>query len=314
MRPYRLLNTGCSFLGGLGVALLVVLAGGCDKTAVPEPAQTPQAQTQPQPLVPLPILGVCTSLSNADKLKAAGYDYIEEGVQRLLIPQSPAETFAPNLVAALSASLPVYAYAGFLPGELTCVGPDAVHDEILVYARTAFERAGQIGSRIIVFGSGRSRRVPEGVDVEAATLQFIELLKKMGPLAAEHGIIVAIEPLNKNECNLVNTVRQGTAIVRAVNHPGIRVLADVYHMALEDEGPESIIEAGPLLAHVHIAEKDGRSRPGAGGYDFVPYFTALRQINYTGGISMECRWQNFDDELLPALVSVKEQIDRAWAQ
>jgi sugar phosphate isomerase/epimerase len=253
-------------------------------------------------------------VSNAGKLKAAGYDYVEEGVQRLLIPREAADQFAPNLAQAISAPLGVYAYAGFLPGELACVGPDAAHEEILKYARTAFERARQVGSRIIVFGSGRSRRVPEGFSHERAMEQYVELLQKMGPIAAEYDILIAIEPLNKNECNLVNTVRQGTDIVRAVHHPNIRVLADIYHMALEEEGPDSIVEAGSLLVHVHIAEKEGRARPGTAPYDFVPYFAALRRIGYRGGISLECRWRNFDDEIEPALTYVREQLRAAWAQ
>lgn len=312
------LNIVCSLSLCLATALPVLLTGGCKKTTTPEPVTTAQVQTETQPHTDtpsgsLPKIGICTSVSNADKLKAAGVDYVEEGVQRLLIPLEPADKFAPNLVQAMSASLGVYAYAGFLPAELSCVGPDAMHDAILAYARTAFDRAKQVGSTIIVFGSGRSRRVPEGFAVKAATEQYVELLKKMGPIAAEYGIIIVIEPLNKNECNLVNTVKKGTEIARAVNHPNIRVLADIYHMALEDEGPESLLEAGPLLAHVHIAEKEGRARPGTAPFDFVPYFTALKQIGYSGGISMECRWQNFDEELVPAVSYVKEQLNIAWA-
>jgi sugar phosphate isomerase/epimerase len=292
----------------LAVVLGVTLAG-CEKTPTPEPAAR-----APYPNIEQPKLGVCTSVSNADKVKAAGFDYIEEGVQRLLVPQAATPIFGDKLVDALAASLPVYAYSGFLPADMKCVGPEANHEAILAYAKIAFDRASQVGSKIIVFGSGRARRVPEGFSHEQATEQFIQLLKKMGPIAAEYHIIIAIEPLNKNECNLVNTVQQAVETARKVDHPNIRVLADLYHMALEDEGPESILEAGSLLVHVHLAEKEGRTRPGVSSYDFTPYFDALRRIGYTGGISLECRWENFDEELLPARMALKDQLDQVWSR
>ena len=282
---------------------------GCEKMPASRSATMPEPAT-----VAMPKIGLCTSVDNTDKIKAAGYDYVEEGVQKFLVPLEADEKFAPNLKKALAAPLPVYSYAGFLPGDLTCVGPEAKHDKILAYARTAFARAQQVGSTIIVFGSGKARRVPEGFSVEAATAQFVELLKRMGPIAAEYGITIVIEPLNKKECNFINTVAEGTDIARRVNHPNICVLADIYHMALEEEGPESIVAAGPLLRHVHIAEKEGRARPGTAPYDFVPYFAALKQIGYSGGISFECRWKNMDEEMAPALAYVKEQLDTAWTK
>jgi sugar phosphate isomerase/epimerase len=291
------------------IAAAALCAAGCEKASSPQPAE-PAKPT----IVPMPKIGLCTSLNSADKVKAAGYDYVEEGVQKFLTPLEPDDKFAPNLEKSATAALPVYSYAGFLPGDLKCVGPDAVHDKILDYARTAFARAKAVGSSVIVFGSGAARRVPEGFGTEQAVAQFTELLKRMGPIAAEYGITVVIEPLNKNECNLVNSVKQGARIARAVNHPNICVLADIYHMALEDEGPESIIDAGPLLRHVHIAEKEGRARPGTAPYDFVPYFAALKKIGYSGGISFECRWKNFDEEIAPALTYVKQQLTTAWTQ
>ena len=309
MKPRAIVSFRRMFAVWAATAAAGLTLIGCDKIPAPEQTAKPYYRDVPQPMI-----GVCTSIQNADKLRSAGYNYIEENAQRFLMPSAPPSQFGAHLITALSASLPVYAYAGFLRNDLTCVGPQAKHDAILAYAQTVFDRASQVGSRIVVFGSGRARRVPEGFSREEATEQFVELLKRMGPLAAEYNIVVAIEPLNKNECNLLNTVRQGTEIVRRVDHPNIRVLADIYHMAMEEEGAQSLIQAGALLAHVHIAEKEGRARPGAAAFDFVPYFDALRQIGYTGGISLECRWHDFDNELALALAYVKEQLDHVWSR
>jgi sugar phosphate isomerase/epimerase len=132
----------------------------------------------------------------------------------------------------------------------------------------------------------------------------------MGPVARAHGIFVVIEPLHRGECNFINSVSEGAEIVREVNDPHIRLLADIYHMLREDEGPASIASAGPLIGHCHIAEKDGRTPPGVHGDDFTPYLDALRRIGYTGGISIECRWNNLGYELPVAVETLEVQIAR----
>jgi len=257
-----------------------------------------------------PLWGICRSVSNADKMKAAGYSYVEESVKRFLIPLEPDEKFESKQKAAESASLQVYSYSGFLPGSLKSTGPKTDHEEILKYAETAFVRAEKLGSKIIVFGSGGSRKLPKDFSYEKGTEQFTVLLKRMGPIAAKYGICVVIEPLNSKECNFINSVKEGTDIARAVNHPNIGVLADIYHMAMDDEGAESIRYAGKLLKHCHIAERKGRKMPGTNNYDFTPYFKALKDINYQGRVSLEGRWDNFDEQLAPVIAYLNDQ----WAK
>ncbi len=257
-----------------------------------------------------PKWGICKSVSNADKMKAAGYSYVEESVKRFLIPQEPDEKFEKKLKAAENASLKVYSYNGFLPGSLKSTGPKPDHEEILKYAETAFIRAEKLGSKIIVFGSGGSRNLPKGFSYEKGIEQFTVLLKKMGPIAKKYGITVVIEPLNSKESNIINSVKEGTDIARAVNHPNIGVLADIYHMAKDDEGAESIRYAGKLLKHCHIAEREGRKMPGTNSYDFTAYFKALKDIRYQGRVSLEGRWDNFDKQLVPVIAYLNEQ----WAK
>ncbi len=255
----------------------------------------------------LPI-GVCTSVQNAAVLKDAGCAYIEEGVRRLLIPDQPAGEFAPRRAEALACGLPVRACNGFLPGSLKSTGPEADHDGVLAFAATAFERAAEVGVRTIVFGSSGSRSIPEGFDRDAAKEQFLALLDRMGLLAARSGITVAIEPLQSSECNFINTVGEGVAIVRAVNHPHIRLLADIFHMLREEEGPGAIVEAGDLLVHLHIAEKARRTPPGTDGDSFVPYFRALSEIGYDGRLSIECGWDDLAAQLPRAVATLHEQM------
>lgn len=236
-----------------------------------------------------PKYGVCTSVSNDSILNAIGYNYIEEGVRRLLIPSKSDEEFEKNLSKAKKCNLKVYACNGFLPRSLKSTGPDAQHDEILKFATTAFQRAKRAGVKVIVFGSGGSRKVPDGFDPKKAKQQFVSLLKRMGPIAKAHKVTIVLEPLRSKECNFINRVDEGLEIVKEVNHPNILLLADFYHMMQENESAESIVKADKYLAHVHIAENRDRATPGYYKEDFTAYFKALKTIGYKGRVSVEAR-------------------------
>jgi sugar phosphate isomerase/epimerase len=253
-------------------------------------------------------IGVCSSLSNDSVLSAAGCDYIEEGVRNLLVPEEPEDRFLSLLAASKKARLRVPACNGFLPGRLKAVGPEAKSADILAYARTAFDRAARAGVRTIVWGSGESRKIPEGWLKTNAEEQFRALAVHTAGLAAEFGVVLALEPLQSSETNFINNLGEGAAMVEAVGHPSFRLLADIFHMMREGETPESIERFGRLLRHCHIAEKENRTAPGIAGDDFRPYLRALRKAGYAGGLSLECRWDNLAGQAAAALDYLRKQV------
>lgn len=253
-------------------------------------------------------LGVCCSVDDAAKVKAAGGSYVETGISSFLIPEKSESEFAGNQATALEAPLPVIRANGFFPGDLKLVGNDADLTRAVNFAENAMRRASRIGIRIFVLGSGGARKIEDGTNREEARAQFVKLCRALGPVAEKYDVTIAIEPLRRQETNFINSVREATSIAREVGHPRITVLADFYHMAQENEGPEAIVEAGDLLTHCHIAENEGRRAPGNKGDDFTPYFKALKQIGYQGCISVECVWKDFDNEVGKALDEMKKQI------
>jgi len=295
--------SGVSGVCALLLLIVLVLFGGLVTAGPGAPAEAGFA----------PKIGVCTSVGNAAMAKAAGCDYVEEGVRSFLVPDRPEAEFLEKFEALERAPLPVPACNSFLPESLKSVGPGPHHDDILAFAETAFRRAREAGVKTVVFGSSGSRSIPGGFDPAEAHRQFVALLRRLGPVARAHDVTVVLEPLRRGECNFVNTVAEGVVIVREVGDPNVRLLADIYHMLCEDEGPESIEAAGDLLAHCHIAEEAGRTPPGVHGDDFTPYLEALRRIGYKGGISIECRWTDIVKELPVAVKTLKEQIVRASA-
>jgi len=128
-------------------------------------------------------------------------------------------------------------------------------------------------------------------------------------MAADHGVTLVVEPLQKRDCNIITTVGEGADLVRRADHPSIRLLADTFHMAADGDPPGSLDEAGELIAHVHVAELEGRTPPGVHGEDLRPYFRPLRQAGYDGAYSLECNWQNLDDQAAAALAELRRQIE-----
>ncbi len=253
------------------------------------------------------LLGVCTSIRNAQKVKDAGGDFVELSVTGFLAPRlSDEEWTTGGLAQALASPLPVYACNGFFPGDIKLTGPRRDHDAALEWCEVAFRRARQVGIRMLVLGSSGARNYPEGYDKATAVAEFTELLRRMGPLAARHDVTVVLEPLRRAEANYMNTVAEGVAIVKAVGHENVRCLADVYHMLEEGEGAEVLVAEREYIHHMHIAEKEGRSVPGTHGEDLTPYYNAMREAGYSGGLSIEARWDDFDTQIDPAMAELKK--------
>jgi sugar phosphate isomerase/epimerase len=256
--------------------------------------------------------GVTQPVGAAKVSKEAGATIITIPTDAL-IPADSEEKFSKNLEKLKSSDLPILASNGFIrPANLRCVGEDANHDEVLKWAETVFSRIKQVNGKLVIFGSGGSRKLNNGWTKEKADVQFVELLKKMGPLAQKHGITIALEQLNSSECNYINTITEAATIVRAANHPNIRLLADLYHMAKEGDTPEDLKAAADLLVHVEIAEKKGRTYPGVAGDDFKPFFRVLRDAGYTGAISIEGSGK--PPQLVNAIIEIKKQAAEVMAE
>jgi D-psicose/D-tagatose/L-ribulose 3-epimerase len=238
--------------------------------------------------------GICAA-HEAAALAEAGYDYLEWSVRGTVGAFDVGE-YAD--LRRLVARLPIRpeAWNQLLPAELKVVGPEANHAALQDYVALAFPRIAELGGEVVVFGSGDSRRVPDGYPPNRALAQFEEACRIAGDAAQRHGLIVAIEPLNRRETNLVNSVAETAEIARRVAHPAVRVLSDLYHVMVEGESFADTASAGPILAHVHVAAPDRQiPRPGHGEQELRDYFLALQSAGYDGRVSIEARWSGIED-------------------
>jgi sugar phosphate isomerase/epimerase len=233
--------------------------------------------------------GVCADPALIEILAMQGYDYLECAI-------APLAAMTDGAFDALRRKVedsPLRCEAGnlFLPGACRLTGEEADQDAAIAHLRRAIPRFSALGGQVAVFGSGGARNVPAGFSMERARVQMIDFTRRAGALCAEYGVRVAVEPLNRRESNIINSVAEGLAFVKLVNHANVGVLADWYHAATEREGTDGMRAAGDLLWHCHIARPDGRAYPrpddDADKAGYRCFFDALHAIGYQGRVSVE---------------------------
>ena len=155
----------------------------------------------------------------------------------------------------------------------------------------------------------------------------VAAMQRLSDYAADKGINVNFEVVNRYETNIMNTGIEGLAFLDEVNRPNTFIHLDTYHMNIEEDGMEkSVIAAGDKLGFVHIGESH-RGYLGSGNVDFDTFFAALKKISYQGPITFEsfssavvdpalsnalCVWRNLwsdsDDLASTALSFMKARI------
>jgi sugar phosphate isomerase/epimerase len=257
-------------------------------------------------------IGFCTDPATLATLPARpDCDFIEGHVVNFLKPEAADSEFAPHAAALRACGFPMPAANVLLPPVLKVSGPDIDYARLDRYAHTVFRRAKEIGMTLIVFGSAGARMVPEGFSQAKAFEQYVDVLRQFGPLAEEAGVTIVVEPLNRGECNLVNTILEGAEAVRRANTRGVQLLVDLFHMLRNGESPDDILKVGPLIRHAHLAENKDRAAPGTNGEDFRPFLRALRRINYNGRLALEPIWTDLPRQLGPALAETRRQLQDA---
>lgn len=256
--------------------------------------------------------GCCAGLADVPLVRDAGFAYIELTVGTLMSAEDEA-AYQRVMQEISEIGLPIEACNVFIPATLPITGPNVEREPLWHYSATALQRMGEIGVRVCVFGSGGARSIPEGFDRATALDQLEAFLTHVQEQSARAGVRVVIEPLNRKESNVFNSVAESDDFNRARGLTRIGVLADLYHIAVEGETYDGMVSAGERLGHVHVADAD-RSAPGEGAEtDYAGFFRTLKGMGYPGTISIEARWHDSDRaaEYRRALSFVQRQWDAA---
>ena len=168
---------------------------------------------------------------------------------------------------------------------------DSAHREgFLADVRNAVVFAQKLGISQIIVTSGLS---PAGRTQQEQYASLTEGIKRAADLVAAAKLTLLVEPLNSlvdhAGCFLTSCV-EGHKLVREINHPGVRLLFDLYHEQVQRGNIiRTFAEAAPLVALVHVADNPGRNDPGSGEINFASVYRAIQKSGYTGRIAMEYR-------------------------
>ena len=231
-------------------------------------------------------VGYCTGLKNLEAAKAAGFDYVELPATEVASLSDEEFAAAASRIKALGIATPVANL--FLPATLKVTGPDVHPDEQMRHVKKALSRLATLGTEIVVFGSGGARRVPDGFSQQEAFGQLVDFSRRAAREARANGITIAIEPLRRQETNIINTAAEGLDLVNAVADPNFELMIDFYHLASEHEDPAVVFKAKEHLRHLHTANPKGRVFPQVWDeFEYAPFFANLRAIGYDKRISIE---------------------------
>lgn len=198
--------------------------------------------------------------------------------------------------------LKILAVNSLFPGSFRLADPAGDTESYIAYAAGLFDIMRDLGARYAVFGSGAARMIrADTYAYEDGLRTLTGFVRAVGTEAEKRGITLVIEPLRKAETNIFVTVPESGDYVRKLNHPGVRLLYDVFHMAEEGTDLSCVGEYADILRHCHIAEAPHRTYPGADNSGDLSYnrnFAAeLKKAGYSGGVSVECGFTDFVREI-----------------
>jgi sugar phosphate isomerase/epimerase len=164
---------------------------------------------------------------------------------------------------------------------------DNIRRKTSFYLCALVDLCADLGGSVMVFGSPNQRKVFPGLSGEQAWSLAKEAFIPPLDRAQTRRVTICLEPLSPEETDFINTAQQARQFIQEVGHPSLRLLLDVKAMSSEQKPIQQIIrESGGLVAHFHANDANKRG-PGFGDTDFVPIAGALREIGYSGWVSVE---------------------------
>lgn len=167
------------------------------------------------------------------------------------------------------------------------------HPDSQVRTRTAHyfcelvDFCADLGGKIVVVGSPKQRNVMENVSFEQAWQWATDTFRDSVKLAEQRGVTICFEPLAPSETNFINTAADAIRFTKQFGSPAMKIILDVKAMCSESKPvPQIIRDSRDAFAYFHANDRNLKG-PGFGDVDFRPVAAALREIGYTGYVSVE---------------------------
>lgn len=195
--------------------------------------------------------------------------------------------------------------------------PDLRADAI-VQLKSQLSVIGELGGRAAMTPASYgmfSRRLPPFEPPRSAAEDrdiLLAALTELGEHAAGEGVKILLEPLNRYEDHMINQLGQAVDLVRTIGLDSVRIVADSYHMNIEeDDPPAALFAAADVLDHVQVSDSN-RLQPGAGHLDWPAFLGALDAIGYRGDLALECRLRGNPRDAVAAVPAFLQRMAGHW--
>lgn len=221
----------------------------------------------------------------ADKAAQLGCQVLE------LACEDPALIDFPRVRDVLAArGLEPIVCGAFGPGRDISSDDPANREGGIAYIRQLIDAAAVLGAGLVCgpmySQTGKARLLPDE-ERRAERRRAAAALRELAGYAAERGVRLALEPLNRFETDMINTARQGMDFLAEVDHPAVGLHLDTFHMHIEEKNSADAVRlAGDRLYHFHACEND-RGIPGTGQVAWEAIAAALKEIGYRGPVVIE---------------------------
>ncbi|MCC8024277.1 MAG: sugar phosphate isomerase/epimerase [Clostridium sp.] len=160
---------------------------------------------------------------------------------------------------------------------------------------------------------GRARGfIPEGKTRKDTEALFVETMREICDIAADSGVEMILEPVNRYEINFINNLDEGAALLEKVKRGNCGLQPDVFHMNIEDARMgESLVRHKKWIRYIHLADSN-RYAPGMGHLDFEEVFGALKKIEYDGWASIEILPGNNPDSMAERAIRYLKPLVEAY--
>jgi D-psicose/D-tagatose/L-ribulose 3-epimerase len=227
-----------------------------------------------------------------DVIASSGYEAVE--LAPLTLPK-PVEALTPADRRAVRASAEargltisgLHWLLARVPGVHVASPDDSIRARTVHYLTALSRLCHDLGGRVLVFGSPAQRSTPLGMDPARAHDLAVGTFRAWATRTSDLDVTICLESLPAEETDFMTTVADAVAVAAEVDRDNVRIVLDVKSMSAEGRPIDGLIRSARNYVAYIQANDANRGGPGFGHTDFVPIFSALRDIGYDGFVSVE---------------------------
>lgn len=226
-------------------------------------------------------IGLCGKIERVKAAALSGFDYLETSFYTFYDD----DEYKALKNELKKYGLPCKAANNFL-GSFKIAENDVDYVFLEKYLKKCYERAADLGVKTVVLGSGKGRSVPENHPFREGVKDMIKFISDYAaPEALKYNIDFLIEPLAKNESNVINTLTEGALLASSIDAYDIGLVADIYHMYRAGDEYDDIKKLKGMVRHAHISNPVPTDKTkkrifvkDPSEYDYKGFFDALKYV------------------------------------